>query len=103
MKYVLSNWLLQMLGEENSNLEKKMAEMKEKLQEAKEEMEKTTDDYIKLKMVVQSSDKMVDDLRRENEMLRDQVNTRWHSNYNSPGRNLIGIILLWPCSVATQT
>ncbi|KAG9490439.1 hypothetical protein GDO78_006008 [Eleutherodactylus coqui] len=64
---------IQSLSEANERLEAQNQEMTKNLEESVQEMEKMTDEYSKMKLMVQHSDSAMDQLRREKEHYRLQV------------------------------
>ncbi|XP_066447592.1 centrosomal protein of 290 kDa isoform X2 [Eleutherodactylus coqui] len=64
---------IQSLSEANERLEAQNQEMTKNLEESVQEMEKMTDEYSKMKLMVQHSDSAMDQLRREKEHCRLQV------------------------------
>lgn len=71
----LSGYLdeIRILQEANDDLEERMKNTEKELQEATAEMDKMTDEYTKLKIVLQQSDMIIDDMRKERDALRAQV------------------------------
>ncbi|RMX41053.1 hypothetical protein pdam_00003250 [Pocillopora damicornis] len=71
----LSEYLdeIRILQEANDDLEERMKNTEKELQEATAEMDKMTDEYTKLKIVLQQSDMIIDDMRKERDALRAQV------------------------------
>lgn len=71
----LSGYLdeIRILQEANDDLEERMKNTEKELQEATAEMDKMTDEYTKLKIVLQQSDMIIDDMRKERDTLRAQV------------------------------
>ncbi|KAI0241044.1 CEP209_CC5 domain-containing protein, partial [Lamellibrachia satsuma] len=61
------------LAGENDQYLDKIEALKQEMRDGKSEIEKTTDDYLKLKLVVQQSDQTIVSLQRENEVLRHQL------------------------------
>ncbi|XP_044136426.1 centrosomal protein of 290 kDa [Bufo gargarizans] len=64
---------IQSLSEANERLEAQNQEMTKNLEESVQEMEKMTDEYSKMKLMVQHSDSVMDQLRNEREHHRLQV------------------------------
>ncbi|KAM3927004.1 centrosomal protein of 290 kDa [Leptodactylus fuscus] len=64
---------IQSLSEANERLEAQNQEMTKNLEESVQEMEKMTDEYSKMKLMVQHSDSAMDQLRKEKEHYRLQV------------------------------
>lgn len=69
----MSVLLLQNLTEANEKLEAQNQEMRKNLEESVQEMENMTDEYNKMKFMVQQSDIAMDQLRKEKEQYRLQV------------------------------
>lgn len=66
---------MQNLTEANEKLEIQNQEMRKNLEESVQEMEKMTDEYSKMKLIVQQSDIIMDDLRKEKDRYKFQVRT----------------------------
>lgn len=66
---------MQSLTETNEKLDIQNQEMRKNLEESVQEMEKMTDEYNKMKLIVQQSDIVMDQLRKENEQYKFQVRT----------------------------
>ncbi|XP_069485433.1 centrosomal protein of 290 kDa isoform X2 [Ambystoma mexicanum] len=64
---------IQNLSEANEKLEVQNQEMTKNLEESVQEMEKMTDEYSRMKLVVQQTDSVIDQLRKEKEQYRLQV------------------------------
>ncbi|XP_078534998.1 centrosomal protein of 290 kDa isoform X2 [Lissotriton helveticus] len=64
---------IQNLTEANEKLELQNQEMTKNLEESVQEMEKMTDEYSRMKLVVQQTDNVMDQLRKEKEQYRLQV------------------------------
>ncbi|NXF54910.1 CE290 protein, partial [Oceanites oceanicus] len=64
---------LQNLTEANEKLDIQNQEMRKNLEESVQEMEKMTDEYNKMKLIVQQSDIVMDQLRKEKEQYKFQV------------------------------
>lgn len=64
---------LQNLTDANDLLQKRVDDLQGNLEDAIQQMDRTTEDYMKLKHVLQQSDAVTDRLREENEMLKAQV------------------------------
>lgn len=64
---------MQNLTEANEKLEIQNQEMRKNLEESVQEMEKMTDEYSKMKLIVQQSDIIMDELRKEKDRYRFQV------------------------------
>ncbi|KAM4747907.1 centrosomal protein of 290 kDa [Rhinophrynus dorsalis] len=64
---------IQSLSEANEKLEAQNQEMTKNLEESVQEMEKMTDEYSKMKLMVQHTDSIMDQLRKEKEQYRLQV------------------------------
>ncbi|XP_039221110.1 centrosomal protein of 290 kDa isoform X2 [Crotalus tigris] len=64
---------IQNLTEANEKLEAQSQEMRKNLEESVQEMENMTDEYNKMKFMVQQSDIAMDQLRKEKEQFRLQV------------------------------
>ncbi|XP_031551739.1 centrosomal protein of 290 kDa-like [Actinia tenebrosa] len=71
----LSEYLdeIKLLQEENEALGEQFRNVKKELQESAAEMDKMTDEYTKLKLILQQSDLILDEMRRERDALRAQV------------------------------
>lgn len=65
--------ILQNLTEANEKLDVQNQEMRKNLEESVQEMEKMTDEYNKMKLIVQQSDTIMDQLRKEKEQYKFQV------------------------------
>ncbi|XP_014819115.1 PREDICTED: centrosomal protein of 290 kDa [Calidris pugnax] len=64
---------IQNLTETNEKLDIQNQEMRKNLEESVQEMEKMTDEYNKMKRIVQQSDTIMDQLRKEKEQYKFQV------------------------------
>ncbi|XP_025937089.1 centrosomal protein of 290 kDa [Apteryx rowi] len=64
---------IQNLTETNEKLDIQNQEMRKNLEESVQEMEKMTDEYNKMKLIVQQSDIFMDQLRKEKEQYKFQV------------------------------
>ncbi|XP_009081161.1 PREDICTED: centrosomal protein of 290 kDa [Acanthisitta chloris] len=64
---------IQSLTEANEKLDIQNQEMRKNLEESVQEMEKMTDEYNKMKLIVHQSDILVDQLRKEKEQYKFQV------------------------------
>ncbi|KAK1189089.1 CE290 protein, partial [Pygoscelis papua] len=64
---------IQNLTEANEKLDIQNQEMRKNLEESVQEMEKMTDQYNKMKLIVQQSDTVMDQLRKEKEQYKFQV------------------------------
>ncbi|KFQ26607.1 Centrosomal protein of 290 kDa, partial [Merops nubicus] len=64
---------IQNLTEANEKLDIQNQEMRKNLEESVQEMEKMTDEYNKMKLIVQQSDIIMDQLRKEKEQYKYQV------------------------------
>ncbi|XP_030336726.1 centrosomal protein of 290 kDa isoform X2 [Strigops habroptila] len=64
---------IQNLTEANEKLDIQNQEMRKNLEESVQEMEKMTDEYNKMKLIVQQSDTVMDHLRKEKEQYKFQV------------------------------
>ncbi|KAM7435378.1 hypothetical protein ABFA07_014699 [Porites harrisoni] len=71
----LSEYLdeIRVLQEANDELEDRVKSVQKELEESTAEMDKMTDEYTKLKMILQQSDLIIDDMRKERDALRAQV------------------------------
>lgn len=67
--------ILQNLTEANEKLDIQNQEMRKNLEESVQEMEKMTDEYNRMKLIVQQSDIVMDQLRKEKEQYKFQVRT----------------------------
>lgn len=68
---------LQSLSDANAELEEKLKDVRTDLQESAIEMDKMTEEYTKLKTVLQQTDAIVEEMRKERDILRAQVCTNW--------------------------
>ncbi|KAH9503689.1 hypothetical protein Btru_067161 [Bulinus truncatus] len=64
---------LQNVTDDNDLLKKKCEQLQQNLEDAIQQMDRTSEDYLKLKSVLQQSDAVTDALREENELLKNQV------------------------------
>ncbi|OPJ85790.1 centrosomal protein of isoform D [Patagioenas fasciata monilis] len=64
---------IQNLTEANEKLDIQNQELRKNLEESVQEMEKMTDEYNKMKLIVQQSDSVMDQLRKEKEQYKFQV------------------------------
>ncbi|XP_064139831.1 centrosomal protein of 290 kDa isoform X4 [Loxodonta africana] len=64
---------IQALTEANEKIEVQNQEMRKNLEESVQEMEKMTDDYNRMKAIVHQTDNVMDQLKKENEHYRLQV------------------------------
>ncbi|XP_040450572.1 centrosomal protein of 290 kDa isoform X7 [Falco naumanni] len=64
---------IQNLTEANEELDIQNQEMRKNLEESVQEMEKMTDEYNKMKLIVQQSDTVMDQLRKEKEQYKFQI------------------------------
>ncbi|XP_071826754.1 centrosomal protein of 290 kDa-like isoform X2 [Apostichopus japonicus] len=64
---------IQNLTEANDQLQKQVSDMSEKLKNAAEEMEWMSKDYSNLKLVLQKSDTVTENLNQENIILKEQI------------------------------
>jgi len=71
----LSEYLdeIRVLQEANDELEDRIKSIQKELEESTTEMTKMTDEYTKLKTILQQSDMIIDDMRKERDALRAQV------------------------------
>lgn len=64
---------IKILQEANDELEDRIKSAEKELEESTAEMNKMTDEYTKLKTILQQSDLIIDDMRKERDALRAQV------------------------------
>ncbi|XP_071113169.1 centrosomal protein of 290 kDa-like [Haliotis cracherodii] len=64
---------LQNLTDANDTLEKRCGDLQHQMEDAITQMDRTSEDYLKLKAVLQETDNVTDKLRQENEILKAQV------------------------------
>jgi len=64
---------IKILQEANDELEDRIKSAEKELEESTAEMNKMTDEYTKLKTILQQSDMIIDDMRKERDALRAQV------------------------------
>ncbi|GFO27236.1 centrosomal protein of 290 kda-like, partial [Plakobranchus ocellatus] len=64
---------LQNMTDANDLLQKRCEDLQRNLEDAIQQMDRTSEDYLKLKSVLQQSDAVTDALREENEILKNQV------------------------------
>ncbi|GFR72659.1 centrosomal protein of 290 kDa [Elysia marginata] len=64
---------LQNMTDANDLLQKRCEDLQHNLEDAVQQMDRTSEDYLKLKSVLQQSDAVTDALREENEILKNQV------------------------------
>ena len=65
--------MLQSLAVANGELEEKLKSVQKDLEDSAYEMDKMTDEYTKLKTVLQQTDMIVEEMRKERDVLRAQV------------------------------
>nr|XP_006816174.1 PREDICTED: centrosomal protein of 290 kDa-like [Saccoglossus kowalevskii] len=64
---------IQNLQEANEHLQKQVTDLTKNLDDSVQEMDRMTDDYTKLKAVFQQSDTFLENLRKENGVLKEQI------------------------------
>ncbi|KAK3096658.1 hypothetical protein FSP39_002154 [Pinctada imbricata] len=64
---------LQNLTDLNEEYQKKIGDLQAQIEDATANIDRTTEDYLKLKQVLQQSDAVTDKLREDNEVLKAQV------------------------------
>ncbi|XP_059169831.1 centrosomal protein of 290 kDa-like [Physella acuta] len=64
---------LQNVTDANDLLQKRCEDLQRNLEDAIQQMDRTSEDYLKLKNVLQQSDAVTDALREENEILKNQL------------------------------
>ncbi|XP_077999910.1 centrosomal protein of 290 kDa-like [Glandiceps talaboti] len=85
---------IQNLQEANEQLQKQVGELTENLGKAAKEMDHMSEDYMKLKIVVQQSDSLADSLRKENDVLKDQIselNVHIHSKGDADDEIMVAL------------
>ena len=70
---MLISYVFQNLSDDNVELRRKIDELQEEMRQGREEMEKAADEYLKHQHARREIDQELDRLRRQNEMLNDQV------------------------------
>ena len=73
LSYLYLNFDMQTLSDANAELEEKLKDVRTDLQDSAVEMDRMTEEYTKLKMVLQQTDRIVEEMRKERDVLRAQV------------------------------
>lgn len=63
----------QALSDANGELEQKLKDVHQDLQDSAIEMDKMTNEYSQLKTILQQTDEIVEEMRKERDVLRAQV------------------------------
>ena len=71
--FYLYFYVIQSLADANAELEDKLKDVRKDLEESAMEMDKMTDEYTKLKTVLQQTDQIVEEMRKDRDVLRAQV------------------------------
>ena len=71
--FYLYFYVIQSLADANAELEDKLKDVQKDLEESAMEMDKMTDEYTKVKTVLQQTDQIVEEMRKDRDVLRAQV------------------------------
>ena len=72
----------QSLSDANAELEEKLKDVRTDIQDSAMEMDRMTEEYTKLKMVLQQTDSIVEEMRKERDVLRAQVRSSMKYSYD---------------------
>ncbi len=72
----------QSLSDANAELEEKLKDVRTDIQDSAIEMDRMTEEYTKLKMVLQQTDSIVEEMRKERDVLRAQVCSSMKYSYD---------------------
>ena len=90
------------MSDANAELEEKLKDVRTDLQDSAIEMDRMTEEYTKLKMVLQQTDKIVEEMRKERDVLRAQVCNKKHWKVHIILLRVVSIYFMYLLSFQVQ-